>query len=136
MVIHIVCEHFEYFIQIIEDSYLLNDKNCFINGSFYSSNPIDKKHSLEPYEMKISNQITSFDFNFWNIDSLDSNEFIILVSLIICVLLSFILAIITIIYVAKGKIEQLRNIAEENAYHDYATVEYYSNPFPYYGTEV
>lgn len=136
MVIQIICEHFEYFIQIIEDSYLLNDKNCFINGSFYSYNPIDRKHSIEPYEMKISNQITSFDFNFWNTDSLDSNEFIILFSLVLCVLLSFNLAIITIIYVAKGKIDQLRNIAEENAYHDYATVEYYSNPFPYYGTEV
>lgn len=135
IVIQIICENFEYFIQIIEDSYLINEKNCFINGSFYSYNPRDATHSLEPYEMKISDKI--YTINFWKTENLESEEFITLISLIICILLSFVLAIVTIVCVAKNKINELREIVQqENTHHEYATVDYYTNVYPFYGTEV
>lgn len=123
MVLQIICNDYEYFIQIIDDSFLINDKNCFINSSFYSYNPNDNLDTSKIYEMKISNKVKLYDFNFWDNNDFDSDGLTVVVSFVVFVLFLSLGTIAIVIHTAKQKIKEIYEIAQ----HEYATVDYYAN---------
>lgn len=132
IVLQIICEDMEYFIKLIEDSNLINSRNCFLNSSFYTYNPTNPTTMLISYEMKPSNQFKTYDFDFLDIDLSDSDDFILIILLISTILLSAIIAIIIIICLAKKRIQEIYEITK----HEYATIDYYTNIHQFLETDV
>lgn len=131
MVLQIICGEYEYFMQIIDDSFLVNDKNCFINSSFYSFNP-NNLSNMEVYELKVSNKVKLYDFNFWEDEDLDSEELTILISFIAFVAFLSITSIMIVVCIAKQKIKEIYEIAQ----HEYATIDYYTNVHQFLESDV